>query len=91
MCDAGIVSNLPSFPIVSSPGSDKDATSALIGLRHGMSLDIERMGIKDGYTHRGLNFSGTAGSLMRMTCCSSISNCGGDALRMESLVMTRGM
>jgi len=89
--DIGTVSKFPSFPIISSSASDVGAASASIGLCRGMSLDIELVGIKDEYTHLGLNFSGTAGSLTRTTCWSSISSSEGDALRRDSLVMTRGM
>lgn len=89
--DIGILSKFPSFPIISSSASDAGAALASIGLCHGMSLDIELVGIKDEYTHLGLNFSGTAGSLTRTTCWSSISSSEGDALRRDSLVMTRGM
>lgn len=89
--DIGIRSNFPSVPIISSTPSDEDAASASIGLSHGMSFDIDLIRIKDGYTHLGLNFAGTVGSLTRTTCWSSSSSCEGDALRRDSLVMTRGM
>lgn len=89
--DIGTFSNFPLIPIISSSASNEDTASASIDLCRGMSFDIELIRFKEGYTHLGLNFSGTAGSLTRTTCWSSSSSCEGDALRRDSLVMTRGM